>query len=144
MKQILAFSHARKSHDGKVVLGGNLLLLDEPANRSWRTAYRGPLLIHASLRPDPDPEVAARLLWTMTDPEGYGQPRTAWQTRGAIIGLVFLADILTDSPSPWAVPGCYHWKLEFPSPVDPPFPCLGRPGLWVPPAAAADSLSGVL
>ena len=22
-------------------------------NRSWRTAYRGPLLIHASLHPDP-------------------------------------------------------------------------------------------
>lgn len=122
-----------------VIYGGK-----DVENRRWRTAYRGPLLIHASLRPDPDPEAVARLLWTMTDPGAYRQPRTAWQARGAIIGVVFLADIMTDSPSPWAVPGCYHWQLEFPSPVDPPFPCPGRPGLWVPPAAAADSLSDVL
>jgi ASCH domain len=122
-----------------VIYGGK-----DVENRSWRTAYRGPLLIHASLRPDPDPEVAARLLWTMADPEAYGRPRAAWQARGAIIGVVFLADIMTDSPSPWALPRRYHWKLEFPLPVDPPFPCPGRPGLWIPPAAVADSVADVL
>jgi hypothetical protein len=55
----------------------------------------------------------------MTDPEAFGHPKAAWEARGAIIGLVFLADVLTDSPSRWAVPGWYHWVFEFPSPIDP-------------------------
>jgi hypothetical protein len=63
-------------------------------NRRWRTAYRGPLLIHSGQNPDPDPGASARLLWTMVDPEAYGQPRPAWQARAAIIGVFYLADIL--------------------------------------------------
>ena len=43
-------------------------------NRRWRTSYRGPL-IHASKNANPDPEASARLLWTMADPEAFGQPR---------------------------------------------------------------------
>lgn len=69
-------------------------------NRRRRTAYRGPLLIHAGKKADPDPEAPARLLWTTADPEAYGQPRAAWQAREAIIGVVHLADVLTDSPQP--------------------------------------------
>lgn len=113
-------------------------------NRRWRTAYRGPLLIHAAKNADPEPEASTRLLWTMADPEGFGQPRAVLQAREAIIGVVFLIDVLTDSPSPWAAAGRYHWVFEFPSPVDPPIPCRGRPGLWVPPAALADRLTGVV
>ena len=113
-------------------------------NRRWRTTYRGLLLIHAAKDPDPDPETPADLLWTMADPGGYGQPRTAFRARGAIIGLVYLADVLTDSPSRWAAVGRYHWVLEFPSPVDPPLPCVGRPGLWDPPAVVLERLAGVI
>ena len=83
-------------------------------NRRQRTAYRGPLLIHAGQNADPGPEASARLLWTMADPDVFGQPRAAWQARGAIIGVVFLADVLTDSPSRWATAGRYHWVLEIP------------------------------
>jgi hypothetical protein len=55
------------------------------------------------------------------DPEAFGHPKAAWEARGAIIGLVFLADVLTDSPnvSRWAVPGWYHWVFEFPSTIAP-------------------------
>jgi len=113
-------------------------------NRQWRTAYRGPLLIHVGKNADPDPEASFRLLWTMADPEAFGQPRAAWQAREAIIGVVHLADVLTDSPSPWATAGWYHWVFEFPAPVDPLIPCRGRPGLWVPPAAVAERLAGVI
>ena len=113
-------------------------------NRRWRTAYRGPLLIHAGKNADPDPDASSRLLWTMADPEAFGQPRTAWQAREAIIGVVHLADILTDSPSPWAAVGWHHWVFEFPAPVDPPIPCRGRPGLWIPPAAVSERLAGVI
>jgi hypothetical protein len=111
-------------------------------NRRWRTAYRGPLLIHAAKHTDP--AGAASLLWTMADPEAFGQPRAAFETCGAIIGLAYLADILTDSPSPWAQPGCYHWMLESPAPVDPPVPCQGRQGRWNPPDTAAEAVAGLL
>jgi len=111
-------------------------------NRRWRTAYRGPLLIHAAK--NTDPAGATKLLWTMADPEAFAQPRAAFETRGAIIGLAYLADILTDSPSRWAQPGCYHWILESPAPVDPPIPCQGRQGLWNPPHAAAEVVADLL
>lgn len=34
--------------------------------------------------------------------------------------------------------------FEFSVPVDPLIPCRGRPGLWVPPAAVAERLAGVV
>lgn len=77
-------------------------------NRRWRTTCRGPLLIQAGKNSDPDPEATSRMLWTMADPGAFGQPRAAWQARAAIIGFVYLADILTDSRSPWAATGWYH------------------------------------
>jgi hypothetical protein len=112
-------------------------------SRRRRTAYRGPLLIHAAKNADPDPDVTARVLWTMADPETFGQPRAAWQARQAVIGVAWLADVLTDSPSPWATTGWYHWVLEFPAPVDPPIPCPGRPGLWIPPRTLTERLTGI-
>jgi ASCH domain len=122
-----------------VIYGGK-----DVENRRWRTAYRGPLLIHAGKNADPDPEAHARLLWTMADPEAFAQPRGAFKAREAIIGFVYLSDVLTDSPSRWATAGSYHWVMEFPSPVDPLVPCRGRPGLWVPPAAVTDRLTGLV
>jgi ASCH domain len=121
-----------------VIYGGK-----DVENRRWRTAYRGLLLIHAGKNADPDPEAYPRLLWTMADPEAFAQPRRAWEAREAIIGFVYLTDVLTDSPSPWATAGLYHWAFEFPAPVDPLVPCRGRPGLWVPPVAVAERLTGV-
>ncbi len=122
-----------------VIYGGK-----DVENRRWRTTYRGLLLIHAGKNADPDPEAYPRLLWTMADPEAFAQPKQAWEAREAIIGFVYLADVLTDSPSPWATAGLYHWAFEFPAPVDPLVPCRGRPGLWVPPAAVAERLTGVV
>jgi ASCH domain len=121
-----------------VIYGGK-----DVENRRWRTAYRGLLLIHAGKNADPDPEANPRLLWTMADPEAFAQPRQAWEAREAIIGFVYLADVLTDSPSPWATRGLYNWVFEFPAPIDPLVPCRGRPGLWVPPVAVAERLTGV-
>ena len=111
-------------------------------NRRWQTSYRGPLLIHAAKGDDPGG--AARILWTMADPGAFGQPRAAFQARGAIIGMAYLADILTDSPSRWAQPHRFHWILEFPEPVDPPVSCSGMPGLWTPPPAATEAVAHLL
>lgn len=111
-------------------------------NRRWQTSYRGPLLIHAAK--EADRNGAERLLWTMPDPEAFGQPREAFQARGAIIGLVRLVDILTDSPSRWAESHCYHWVLEAPVPVDHPIPLPGRQRLWNPPGAAVEAVADLL
>jgi hypothetical protein len=120
-----------------VIYGGK-----DVENRRWKTAHRGPLLVHAGRHADP--RGSELVLQTMADPEAFGRPRPAWEAQGAIIGLVFLADILTDSPSRWALPGWYHWVLEFPSPIDPPVPCPGRPGLWEPPAFLVEKLADLL
>jgi len=120
-----------------VIYGGK-----DVENRRWRTTFRGPLLIHAGK--DPDPDGSGSLLWTMADPEAFGHPKAAWEARGAIIGLVFLADVLTDSPSRWAVPGWYHWVFEFPFPIAPPLPSGGRQGLWSPPFAAVEKVADLL
>jgi ASCH domain len=97
-------------HAGKIV-----------ENRSWRTRHRGPLLIHASLRPDPQGrEFMARL--------GIDVPEIL--PRGVLLGSVVLADIVDDSPSPWAMPGSLHWLLEDPRPWPEPVPAKGDLGLW--------------
>ncbi len=111
-------------------------------NRRWWTSYRGPLLIHAGKSAEPGGSES--VLWTMADPGAFGQPRGAFEARGAIIGFVFLADVLTDSPSRWAQTGCYHWVLEFPSPIDSPVPARGRLGLWTPPDVAVEKVTQFL
>lgn len=111
-------------------------------NRRWRTRHRGPLLIHAGM--DADPDGPAAVLKTIADPDVFAHPRSAWDAGGLVIGLVFLADILTDSPSQWAVPGWHHWVFEFPSPIDPPIPQRGRQGLWTPSPAVVQALQDIL
>jgi hypothetical protein len=111
-------------------------------NRRWKTRHRGPLLIHAGM--EIDPTGSASVLKTLEDPFVFARPQVAWEARGAIIGLVFLADILTDSPSRWALPGWYNWALEFPQPIDPPMPYRGQPGLWSPPDTLVEALRDIL
>lgn len=111
-------------------------------NRRWITSHRGPVLIHAGLHADPDGP--ASVLKAIAEPEVFARPRAAWEARGAIVGLVFLADVLFDSPSPWAIPGWYHWAFEFPSPIDPPVPQRGSRGLWTPSAAVIEAVQGIL
>ncbi len=90
-------------------------------NRTWRTKYRGPLLIHASLRPDPEARGFAA---------GLGLEIPAVVPRGAILGSVYLVDVVDDSDSPWAEPGQQHWLLECPQPWPEPVPAKGDLGLW--------------
>lgn len=111
-------------------------------NRRWQTSFRGPLLIHAAKTEDL--AGVTRLLWTMPDPGAFRQPRPAFEARGAVIGLAYLVDIITDSSSRWALPHRFHWILETPVPVDPPVPCAGKPGLWAPPKAAIDAVADFL
>jgi hypothetical protein len=89
-------------------------------NRTCRTAYRGPLLIHAGAR------------W-------YEEPREAIETRhgiaiprnlplGGIVGIADLVDIVEQSGDPFFF-GPYGWVLDNARPL--PFRAIpGRLGLF--------------
>jgi hypothetical protein len=88
-------------------------------NRGWRTPYRR-IWIHAAAR-----RRAAPVL-----PPGIEIPDAPDLPRGVLLGTVTITDIVTDSPSVWAVPGQYHWLLTDPRPLDEPIPITGRYFCW--------------
>jgi hypothetical protein len=91
-------------------------------NRSWRTPYRGPLLIHAALHDD-----EAGWDWLLVQ----GLPDLGIVPRGGFIGVVKLVDVITDDSSYWARPGACHWWLARPRRIE--FTeARGMPGLWTP------------
>lgn len=91
-------------------------------NRTWQSNYRGPLAIHAGHGRDFDIEG-----WAAVGEHGLQEEVLV---RGAIVAVVDLTDIVTDSESPWALPDCFHWVLANPRPVDPPVQIGGQLGIW--------------
>ncbi len=86
-------------------------------NRTWRTNYRGRLVIHAG---------------SGIDREGMNEHGRllADYPHGAILGTVELVDCVRDSTSPWAIDERWHWLLADPRPYDAPIPVKGKLGLW--------------
>ena len=87
-------------------------------NRSWSHSYTGPVILHASstlpnedyFREDCDyVEEVTRLLMPDEIPIG------------AVIGVIEIQMIVSNSVSPWAADGQYHWCtkpiIELPEPV---------------------------
>lgn len=98
-------------------------------NRTWKVAYRGPLLIHASLNLD-------RLWLDALRAQGLEDFRrripvndVAWLARGGIVGIATLADIQERSDSPWWDGRGYAWILKDAKPLR-LIPCKGRQGLF--------------
>jgi hypothetical protein len=108
--------------------------------RSWTTAYRGPLFIHASLG-RAGALVAAEAPFTQHIPDFKALPF------GAIIGQVMLTGVLRTEALglPDAAMGIltleekifgdysagrYAWILEEPAAFDDPIPAKGKLGLW--------------
>ena len=100
-------------------------------NRTWRTNYRGRLLIHAGVSK------------TDLGQEGDtmpGLPARDALTFGAIIGMVDVVgcvqvDEVAGQPFAW---GPYCWLLANARPLK-PYPCKGRLGLWSPPAGWSEA-----
>ena len=106
--------------------------LKQYETRSWVTHHRGPIAIHASMRPmSPD----ARHLAAM-----YGMGDNL--ERGAIIAICELVDCIPMTPEfiaaqpkseidfgDWRV-GRYAWQLRVVRVLDTPKPVCGRQGLW--------------
>lgn len=109
-------------------------------NRTWKTSYRGPMLIHASAKlTKSDIEEASVVMdstrkWPAIDRYMILEDMRE-EPRGGIVGIVELVDIVTESTSPWFV-GPFGWVLANPRPL--PFRALrGQLGLW---KAAVDGL----
>lgn len=95
-------------------------------NRTWRTAYRGPLLIHAGGRLK---STSYAKILKIAAEDGFTVPPIEELPRGGVIGRVELVDIVTASDDPWFERGGYGWVLVRPRPL--PFrPCPGRLGLF--------------
>ncbi|MGP8162769.1 MAG: ASCH domain-containing protein [Acidimicrobiales bacterium] len=107
-------------------------------NRTWRTNYRGRLVIHAGARDDRQAVLRhAHLLdGHQIIREGDCEPSKAYRAplpylpRGALLGTVELIDCVRDSESEWAIEGQWHWQLADPQPFETAIPAKGRLGLW--------------
>lgn len=117
MAQAMRALSIRQPWASAIILGDK-----DVENRTWRTHYRGPLLVHAGARDD----LAG---WQALDEMGARLPVDPPQ--GGIIGIVTLVDCVRNHPSRWAMPDHWHWVLTDPKPL--PFRrCPGNLGLFDP------------
>ena len=92
-------------------------------NRTWRTAYRGPLLIHASLKPA---QAAQEIREWARSEMGILIPKQL--EAGGIVGVVDVVDVVEQSTSPW-FEGPFGFVLMNAKPC-PFIPLRGRLGLF--------------
>lgn len=100
-------------------------------NRTWKTNYRGRILIHASAQRDKRPKPL------LTDEQynlaggtfDYG--KAIFGDRSAIIGSVEIVDCVQNHSSIWAEKGVYNWVLANPILFDRPIENVkGKLGIW--------------
>ena len=113
--------------------------LKDVENRTWRTNYRGRLVIHAGSHDDRQAALRhADLLGShQTTREGTCVPSWAYTAPlahlpgGALLGTVELVDCVRDSASEWAIDGLWHWQIADPQPFEMPIPVKGKLGVCV-------------
>lgn len=102
-------------------------------NRTWRTHYRGPLLIHASSICHPEYDWGEAWEFIFSCPRLKARVhlphmRTKEFPLGGIIGQVDVVDCVESSDSPW-FNGPFGFVLANPKPL-PFYACRGRQGLF--------------
>lgn len=100
-------------------------------NRSWRTNFRGRVLIHAS------GSHGRKFSVDLTDAQSKAAFATiAKETMfgnmpfGSIIGSVEIVDCVQNHPSIWADKGVYNWVLANPILFPEPIPVKGKLSFW--------------
>ena len=98
-------------------------------NRTWRTHYRGPLIIHAGKGKflDFDPYQWARKRGLCLSEKN--------EKKGNLIGIVDLVDCVKSYKSPWSIDGHWHWILNKARTIRHPISVPGQVGLWNAPAS---------
>lgn len=119
MSEVLKCLSIRQPWAHLILHGGK-----DAENRTWRTDYRGPLVIHASKAYDRE---ASYPVVPQAPPHACEAA-----SRGALVGIVDLVDIRDDAweRAPWAQEGCWHWLLENPRPLPAALPFKGALGVW--------------
>ncbi|HTU58075.1 MAG TPA: hypothetical protein VMF89_06570 [Polyangiales bacterium] len=100
-------------------------------NRSWRTSYRGTLLIHASSRRSSHDALdnARKLLCERSKLRPKDLPDEF--PCSAIIGAVELVDCVEGGKSAWAEKDSVHWLLRGARPLPRPIPDIaGQRRVW--------------
>ena len=98
-------------------------------NRAMNCTRRGRIALHASAAP---PSLEA-----LEECEALcGRPVPDELPLGCIVGTVELVGTSQASPSPWAIPGAWHWQLAAPRVLEEPLPAKGAVGWWFFDAAA--------
>jgi hypothetical protein len=95
-------------------------------NRTWRTRYRGPLVIQASAHKRPARDFASAAEFAMA--RGIAVPPQNELERGCTVALVDLVDCVPAHSSPW-FEGPFGWVLENVR-LLPAFPLAGRLGVY--------------
>ncbi|WBF05198.1 ASCH_ASC-1 domain containing protein [Burkholderia phage CSP3] len=100
-------------------------------NRTWRTSYRGPLLIHASKGMTIAEYVDVRGFLRLIGREDIEMPHPKELERGGIIGVADLMAVVPPAgrTSPWHMEGCYGLYLRNARPL-PFIPYTGRLGIF--------------
>lgn len=101
-------------------------------NRTWRTNYRGTIMIHCSQKRDP---LGEQKLWELATRGDYEKNSAAayiphWNKSGQIIGSVKIVDCVQGHYSPWAEEGLWHWVLEDAKSFMISVPAKGKLGIW--------------
>ena len=115
-----------------------LLGMKDVENRTWKTDYRGKLLIHSSkskkdLRENED--YIARNILTQEEYDSLSKninAQTVCRSFGKIIGEVELVDCVQNYQSKWAEKeeGVWHWVLKNPIIYDRFIEAKGKLKLW--------------
>lgn len=109
-----------------------------PENRPWQTHYRGPLILHAGIKYDPD---AIEVTRTVVSADA-ARELCSWDHPVGYVGVVDLVDV-HPGPDPYATPdperpcrcgawgyeGVWHWVVENPRPFPTAIPGKGSLGV---------------
>lgn len=100
-------------------------------NRTWRTNYRGRVLIHAAKTPVSSDELSAYPLPALRREIRDFSLKDGNFSTGSIIGSVEIVDCVMNHPSEWAEKGVWNWVLAKPHKYEKPILNIkGKLSLW--------------
>lgn len=100
-------------------------------NRTWRTNYRGRVLIHAAASSDKEPYKLFNDEQAKAVDDCIMEVCCFYGQKSAIIGSVEIVDCVQNHPSIWAEKGVYNWVLANPILFDKPIEGVkGKLSFW--------------
>jgi len=108
--------------------------LKDIENRTWKTNFRGRVLIHASAKPDYDViNTDSEQIYEILSAEDlrFKDDIDAFCAVSSIVGSVEIVDCVRDHPSIWAEKGIWNWVLKNPILFEKPIENVkGKLGFW--------------